>query len=113
MKFNVSNYGYVYGDKDMLNAPDSRVVNTSEERRGACSYFVFYSVAAGNDFFFWYKDYMKDYRRIRSDHVLLHITEIKFREKLRHLFVLGKSLCRALGLSHDPCQYAPCHGLRS
>ena len=23
MKFNISNYGYAYGDKDMLNAPDS------------------------------------------------------------------------------------------
>ena len=50
MKFNISNYGYVYGDKDMLNASDSHVVNTSEERRGACSYFVFYSEAAGDVF---------------------------------------------------------------
>ena len=97
MKFNMSKYGYVYSDKDMFNAPDPHVVNTSEERRGACSYFVFYSVAAGNDFFFWYKDYMKDYRRLRSDHVLLHITEIELREKLRHLFFFGQKSLPCVG----------------
>ena len=53
MKFNlcVSHYGYMYGDKDMLNAPDSHAVNDCEERRCACSYFVFYSEPAGDDFF--------------------------------------------------------------
>ena len=50
MKFNLYHYGYLYGDKDMLNAPDSHVVNTSEERRDVFSYFFFYSEAAGNDF---------------------------------------------------------------
>ena len=90
MKFSLSRYEYMYGDKDMLHAPDSRVVNDREERRGACSYFVFYSKPAGSDVFFWWKDFMKDYRRLRSDHVLLHITEIEFRDKLRHYFFVGQ-----------------------
>ena len=80
----------MYDDKDMLNAPDSHVVNDSEERRGSCSYFVFCSEAAGSVFSFWYKDFMKDYRPLHSDHVLLHIAEIKFREKLRHQFFRAK-----------------------
>ena len=50
MKFNLSHYGYLYGDKDMLHAPDSHVVNDREERRGACSYFVFHSEPAGDEF---------------------------------------------------------------
>ena len=94
MKFNLSHYGCLYGDKDMIHAPDSHVVNGHEERRGACSYFVFYSKPAGNGFFFWWKDFMKDYRRLRSDHVFLHTTEIKFRDKLRH-----QLFCRAKGFA--------------
>ena len=92
MKFNLSHYGYLYGDKDMfLNALDSHVVNDREEGRGACSYFVFYSEAAGNIIFFWWKDFMKDFvRRLRSDRVLLHVTEFQFRDKLCHQFFRAK-----------------------
>ena len=51
MKFNLAHFGYLFGDKDMfLNALDSHVVNDREEERGACSYFVFYSEAAGDVF---------------------------------------------------------------
>ena len=113
MKFNLSHYGYMYGCKDIINAPDSHVVNVSEERCGVCSYFVFYSEADGNIFFFWYKGFMKDYRRLRSDRVLLHITnKIELCDKLRHNFS-GKSLCHALRFSHGTCQCAPCHGVCS
>ena len=41
-------------------------------------------------FIFWWKDFMKDYRRLRSGHVLLHITEIESRDKLRHNFFIGQ-----------------------
>ena len=104
----------MYDDKDMLNAPDSHVVNDSEERRGACSYFVFYSEAAGNNSFFWYKDFMKDYRRLRSDHILLHTTEIKFREKLRHQFFRAKVFAMRWGFHMiSASKYAHYHELRS
>ena len=68
----------------MLNAPYLHAVNSREKRRGACSYFVFYSEPAGNNFF----TFMKDYCRLRSDHILLHIIEIKFRDKLRNQFFI-------------------------
>ena len=91
MKFNLSHYGYLYGDNDMLHAPNSRVVNDREERRGACSYFVFYSEPGGKDFSLWWKDFMKDYFRLCSDHVLLLINEIEFRDKLGHEFFVAQN----------------------
>ena len=70
MKFNLELYGFLHGEKDMfLYAVDSHVVNVREQGRGERSYFVFHSEAAGNDFAFWRKYLMKDYRRLRSDHV--------------------------------------------
>ena len=101
MKFNLAHYGYLHGDKVMfLNGLDTYVVNDREEDRGACSYFVFYSEATGNIFFFWRKDFMKDFCHLRSDHVLLHINDFQFREQLRDQFFSDDEICHVLGFLH-------------
>jgi len=106
MKFNLELYGFLHGEKDMfLYAVDSYVVNVREQGRGERSYFVFHSEAAGNDFAFWRKDLMKDYRRLRSDHVLLHLPEFQYRDKLRDVFFLrAKSFAMRWGFHMIPVE---------